>query len=65
VTGLINGTPILGVPVAIGEPGTLWGPGEYIYDIYLKDLYVVNNAQDHPIMTSLILPALKGRIIQQ
>jgi hypothetical protein len=64
VTGLINGTPMRGVPVAIGEPGTLWGPGEYIYDIYLKDLYVVNNAQDQPIMTSLILPALKGRIVQ-
>ena len=65
VTGLIDGTPIHGVPVAIGEPGTLWGLGEYIYDIYLKDLHIVNNAQDQPIMTSLILPALKGRIVLQ
>jgi hypothetical protein len=64
VTGLIDGTPIRGVPVAIGEPGTLWGVGDYIYDIVLKDLYVVNNVQDQPIMTSLILPALKGRIVQ-
>jgi hypothetical protein len=64
VTGLIDGTPAYGVPVAIGEPGTAWGAGENIYDIFLNDLYVVNNSQDQPIMTSLIMPALKGHISQ-
>jgi hypothetical protein len=64
VTGLIDGTPAYGVPVAIGEPGTAWGAGESIYDIFLNDLYVVNNSQFQPIMTSLIMPALKGRIVQ-
>lgn len=64
VTGIVDGSPGTGVPVAIGEPGTTWGAGDNIYDIFLNDLDVVNNPQEEPILTSLIMPALKGRIVQ-
>ena len=60
VSGFIDGTPSAGTPVMIGEPGNTWGTGENVYDITCRDLKVINNTQDTPIVLSVLGLAQKG-----